>query len=180
MDFVSTAIDGCYVVMPSPFEDARGWFARYYCEKAFAAIGHTRHWVQCNHSFTGLQGTVRGLHFQLPPAQEIKLVKCISGAVFDVAVDLRKKSPTYLKWFGFELSARNRAMLYIPEGVAHGFQTLLPDSELIYHHSNFFSPEHEAGIRYNDPILNIEWPLPIAQVSQRDGALPYTDSLINL
>src|SRR3569833_1753664 len=135
MNFSQVELAGAYEVELTPFTDNRGWFARTYCKTEFAEIGHTAEWVQLNHSFTTHEGTIRGMHYQLPPFREIKLERCVAGAVFDVIVDKRENSKTFLQWYGTELSAKNMKMLYIPEGFAHGFQTLQNDCELIYHHS---------------------------------------------
>lgn len=175
MNFMETILKGSYVIGLEPFVDERGWFARTYCKNEFAQIGHTAEWVQLNHSFTGQLGTVRGMHYQLPPFSEIKLVRCIAGAVFDVIIDLRKGSPTFSQWFGVEISAANKKMIYIPAGFAHGFQTLAEGSELIYHHSQFYEPGVEGGIRYDDPKINISWPLPLADISNKDKIQPLLD-----
>lgn len=172
MIFEATPLKGCYLVSLEPFRDERGWFARTYCEKEFAAIGHEGNWVQLNHSFTKAKGTVRGLHFQWPPHGEIKLVRCIAGAVWDVVVDIRQGSPTFLQSFAAELSAVNQKMIYIPAGLAHGFQALTGNSELIYHHSVSYQPGVEGGLRYNDPLVNINWPLPPEHLSARDQEHP--------
>lgn len=173
MIFTPTSLAGSYVIDLEPFSDERGWFARYYCKNEFQQIGHEQEWVQLNHSFTTHKGTVRGMHFQLPPFKEIKMVRCIAGAIFDVIVDVRKDSPTFLKWTGVELSSANRKMLYIPEGFAHGFQALTDNCELIYHHSAFYTPGAEGGIRYDDPAIGIDWPLPVINISARDASHPY-------
>lgn len=173
MIFTPTSLAGSYVIDLEPFSDERGWFARFYCKNEFQQIGHAQEWVQLNHSFTTHTGTVRGMHFQLPPFREIKMVRCIAGAIFDVIVDIRKDSPTFLKWTGVELSAANRKMLYIPEGFAHGFQTLTDNCELIYHHSAAYAPGSEGGIRYDDPAIGITWPLPVNNLSARDASHPY-------
>lgn len=175
MIFTGTALKGSYIVSLTPFSDDRGWFARTYCKKEFAAIGHDKEWVQMNHSFTKEKGTVRGMHFQHPPLAEIKMIRCIAGAVLDVIVDIRKGSPTFLQHVSFELSAANKQMVYIPEGFAHGFQTLEENTELIYHHSEYYQPGVEGGLRYGDPKLNIQWPLPVINVSQRDNDHPLLD-----
>ncbi|MBK7433798.1 MAG: dTDP-4-dehydrorhamnose 3,5-epimerase [Chitinophagaceae bacterium] len=175
MIFTQTELSGCYTVDLQPFSDERGWFARTYCKNEFAAIGHDAEWVQLNHSFTRTKGTVRGMHFQLPPFEEIKLVRCIAGSVFDVVVDIRKDSPTFLTWTGVELSAANKRMIYIPRGFAHGFQALTGDAELIYHHSQFYTPGVEGGIRADDPMLGIQWPLPVTGLSDRDQQHPLLD-----
>ena len=168
MTFKETILKGSFVIDLTPFQDKRGWFARIYCKEEFAKIGHTKEWVQMNHSFTKQQGTIRGMHYQLPPFSEIKLVRCIAGAVFDVIVDIRKNSPTFLQWFGIELSANNKKMIYIPEGFAHGFQTLTDDAELIYHHSEFYKPNVEGGIKHTEPKVNIDWKLDVTNISERD------------
>ena len=168
MIFKETPLKGSYLIELNLFNDNRGWFARTYCKKEFEQINHTEEWVQLNHSFTEYKGTIRGMHYQIKPHAEIKLVRCIAGEVFDVIVDLRKDSPTFLKWFGTTLSAKNRSMIYIPKGFAHGFQTLTDNCELIYHHSEYYKPGVENGILYNDKIIEIDWPLPVYSVSERD------------
>jgi dTDP-4-dehydrorhamnose 3,5-epimerase len=168
-------LQGSYIIELQPFSDERGWFARFYCKNEFKQIGHEKEWVQLNHSATYKKGAIRGMHFQKPPHSEIKMVRCIAGAVFDVIVDLRKNSATFLKWFGAELSAENKKMIYIPEGFAHGFQCLTDNCELIYHHTEFYAPAAEAGIKYDDPKIDIEWGLPVTTISQRDAAHPYLD-----
>jgi dTDP-4-dehydrorhamnose 3,5-epimerase len=173
MRFNKTSINGVYLIDLDLFEDERGWFARTFCKNEFEKIGFTEEWVQVNHSFTKRRGTLRGLHFQNPPNTEIKLVRCIAGKIFDVAVDLRINSPTFLKWFGTELSAANKKMLYIPAGVAHGFLTLSDDVEIIYHHSAFYTPSSEGGIHYLDPSLKINWPGEILHLSERDKNFPH-------
>lgn len=172
MTFVPTPIQGSYLIDLDLFKDERGWFARTYCKNEFRQIGHDAEWVQLNHSFTIKKGTIRGLHYQVPPHEEIKMVRCIAGTIYDVIVDLRKDSVTRLQWFGIELSAKNKKMLYIPKGVAHGFQTLSDNCELIYHHSEFYNPSSESGLRYNDARLSIDWPIPITEVSERDAKHP--------
>jgi dTDP-4-dehydrorhamnose 3,5-epimerase len=175
MIFTPTTLKGSYVIGLEPFTDERGWFARTYCKNEFAAIGHTDEWVQLNHSVTNKKGAIRGMHYQLPPFSEIKMVRCIAGAVFDVIIDLRKDSPTFLQWFGTELSAANKKMIYIPGGFAHGFQTLTDNCELVYHHSQFYAPGVEGGIKYDEPKVNIEWPLPVVTISERDERHPFLD-----
>lgn len=173
MIFTGTILKGSYVIDLNSYTDERGSFARYYCQNEFQQIGHTKEWVQMNHSVTNKKGTVRGMHYQVSPYREIKMVKCIAGAVYDVIIDLREGSATFLQWVGIELSAANRKMLYIPEGFAHGFQCLTDDCELLYHHSAVYTPGAEAGIRYNDPLINIQWPMPAAMLSPRDAEHPY-------
>jgi len=175
MTFAPTKLNGSYTIELSPFSDSRGWFARTYCKNEFQQIGHDKEWVQLNHSITFEKGSIRGMHYQVKPFREIKMVRCIAGLVYDVIIDLRKSSPTFLQWFGTELSAKNKRMLYIPEGFAHGFQTLSDNSELIYHHTEFYNPKAEAGVKYNDPLVNIQWPLAIIEISERDNNHPYLD-----
>lgn len=175
MNFVSTPLAGSYLIELKAISDDRGWFARYFCKNEFNTIGHDREWVQMNHSFNSKKGTLRGMHFQLAPHKEIKLVRCVAGAVFDVIVDIRKGSPSFLHWYGTILSAENRNMLYIPEGFAHGFQCLSDNSELLYHHTGFYNPLAESGIRYNDPSIQIKWPLDISVISGKDAGHPYID-----
>jgi dTDP-4-dehydrorhamnose 3,5-epimerase len=176
MKFISTGLKGSYVIDIIPFQDERGWFVRTFCKNEFAQIGHTKEWVQINHSFTNEKETIRGMHFQNPPFSEIKLIRCIAGKVFDVIVDLRKNSATFLKWFGVELSAENKKMIYIPEGFAHGFQTLTNDCQLIYHHSEYYKPNIEGGIKYDDKLVGIKWPLPARNISERDNNHPLLDN----
>jgi len=172
MIFTPSELEGVYFIGLQPVGDSRGWFSRTYCKNEFAQIGHTKEWVQMNHSFTSRKGTVRGMHYQLPPFSEIKMVRCIAGAVLDVVVDLRTGSPTFLHHTSIELSAKNKKMIYIPEGFAHGFQCLEDDCELIYHHSAFYTPGAEGGIRYDDPKIGIQWPLPVTEMSDRDKSHP--------
>ncbi len=173
MIFSPTLLNGSYIIELNPLQDERGWFSRYYCKEEFQKINHTKEWVQMNHSFTKQKGSLRGMHYQINPSKEIKMVRCISGAVFDVIIDLRSGSDTFLKWIGVELSAENKKMVYIPEGFAHGFQCMEDDCELLYHHSAFYNPTAEAGIRFNDPLININWPLPLTAISPRDQQHPY-------
>ncbi|MEO8765636.1 MAG: dTDP-4-dehydrorhamnose 3,5-epimerase [Ginsengibacter sp.] len=172
MIFNETSLKGSYVIELEPLVDERGWFARTFCKDEFSKIGHNKEWLQLNHSYTQQQGVIRGMHYQMPPFSEIKLVRCIAGSVYDVIIDLRKGSSTFLDYFGVELSAENRKMIYIPEGFAHGFQTLTSDSEVIYHHTAMYIPAAEGGIRYNESLININWALPPANISMRDNTHP--------
>ena len=172
MKVVQTALQGVVVVETMPSADHRGVFARLFCERELAPAIGDRRIVQINYSRTTVVGIVRGMHFQLPPYAEMKLVRCFKGRVWDVAVDLRAGSPTVLQWHAEELSSENARMLVIPEGCAHGFQALEPDSELLYLHTAFYSPEAEGGVSCNDPRLGITWPLPVAILSQRDSSHP--------
>lgn len=169
MKFEPTPLAGCYTITLLPKGDERGWFMRSFSANIFEKeTGENLNWVQMNHSFTANKGTIRGMHFQNAPHEETKLVRCIAGAVFDVVVDLRKNSATYLHWFGVELSAANYRQLLIPKGFAHGFQTLEDNSELVYSHSANYTPEAEAGVMYNDPAINIKWPSQVTEISERD------------
>ena len=168
MIFEETKLKGAYVVSLQLLTDARGGFARTFCKKEFQQINHQKEFVQLNHSYNTFKGTVRGMHFQLPPYQEIKLIRCIKGAVIDVIVDLRENSPTFLQHVSVELSAENKKMMYVPENFAHGFQTLEDNTELIYHHTQFYTPQADTGIRFNDPMLKINWPLEPVMVSEKD------------
>jgi dTDP-4-dehydrorhamnose 3,5-epimerase len=173
MIFEATPLSGAYVIVPEPIADNRGFFARLYCRTAFAEHGLNPHLDQISLSHNVQAGTVRGLHLQRPPAAECKLVRVTAGAIFDVIVDVRAGSATFGRWFGVELSAGDRKLLYIPEGFAHGFQTLLPGTEVTYHISRGYAPEHATGIAYDDPDLGIDWPLPPPVViSERDAAWP--------
>ncbi len=179
MKFTSTGLAGSYHIDIFPVEDERGWFVRTFCKNEFAEIGHKKEWLQINHSFTYEAGTIRGMHFQKPPFSEIKLIRCIAGKIFDVVVDLQKNSATFLKWFGAELSAENKKMIYIPEGFAHGFQTLTNDCQLIYNHSEYYKPGVEGGIKYDDAAIDIAWPLSRQRMFQlRDSNHP-NDSINN-
>lgn len=173
MIFEETPLLGAYLIQLTPFIDDRGWFARSYCKEEFAKIGHHKEWVQLNHSVSNKMGTLRGMHFQIPPFSEIKMVRCIVGTVWDVIVDIRENSNTFLKWYGVELSAENRKMIYIPEGFAHGFQSLTDNAQLIYHHSEFYTPNVESGLRFDDLLIGIKWQLPITEISERDKNHPY-------
>lgn len=172
MNFIPTPLAGSYVIDLVLRNDHRGWFARTYCKQEFEQIGHTREFVQMNQSYTREKGALRGMHFQRSPHREVKVVRCITGAVFDVIVDLRKDSPTFLQWFGVELSARNKKTLYVPEGFAHGFQTLEENSELLYLVSEQYAPQAEGGVRYDDPAFKIQWPLAVSDISEKDMAHP--------
>ncbi len=172
MKFIPTPLAGAYVIDLTPFADERGLFARTFCLKEFAAIGHTLPFVQHNHSINHHKGTLRGMHYQVAPFQEIKLIRCIVGSVYDVIVDLRLDSPTYLQHFGTILSSQNRQMIYVPEGFAHGFQTLEDHTELLYHHTAYYTPEADRGVRYDDPLLAIHWQLPPVMVSPKDKSYP--------
>jgi dTDP-4-dehydrorhamnose 3,5-epimerase len=152
-----------------PHRDNRGFFARAFCKEEFAKNNLESEIIQCNLSHNIQKGTLRGMHYQIPPHEEIKMVRCTKGTIFDVAVDLRENSPTYLKWRGFEIRADNYSMLYIPRGCAHGYQTLEDDTTVFYMVTEPFHPESERGIRWNDPTITIKWPLPVSFISDKDN-----------
>lgn len=168
MNIRQTKISGVVIVESTVFKDHRGAFSRLYCEQELNEVIGARRIVQINHSHTSTKGAVRGIHFQHPPHAEMKLIRCLKGRVWDVAVDLRADSNTFLQWHAEELSAENHKMMVIPEGCAHGFQVLEFESELLYLHTAFYQPSAEAGLRYDDPRLAITWPLPVADLSSRD------------
>jgi dTDP-4-dehydrorhamnose 3,5-epimerase len=168
MRFTATKLAGAYIVEPQPHQDSRGLFARTFCAREFSEHGLVEAFVQCNTSWNSQQGTLRGLHFQLSPSSEVKLVRCTSGALWDVIVDLRPDSVTYLQYVAIELTARNRLALYIPEMFAHGFQTLEEGTEVFYQMSEFYAPKLARGIRYDDPKIGIQWPLPVSSISDLD------------
>ncbi|WP_164512300.1 dTDP-4-dehydrorhamnose 3,5-epimerase [Oceaniglobus ichthyenteri] len=173
MQVHKTSLAGVFMIEPHRFGDHRGFFAETYSQRVYAELGINENFVQDNHSLSAEIGTVRGLHFQAPPAAQAKLVRCGRGAIFDVAVDIRKDSPTYGKWVGYELSAENGAQLFIPAGFAHGFATLLPDSEIIYKCSDYYAPETERALRWDDPAIGIDWSLKgKAILSDKDAAAP--------
>lgn len=173
MKFAETTLRGAYVVDIEPIEDERGFFARTWCEREFREWGLNPSLRQAALSFNHKRGTLRGMHFQTGKYQESKLIRCVAGAVFDVIIDLRKDSPTFTKHFALELSPGNHRMLYVPEGFAHGFQTLTDGAEMFYQISQFYSPEHAGGVRWNDPVFAIEWPEPVRVISARDRS--FTD-----
>jgi dTDP-4-dehydrorhamnose 3,5-epimerase len=168
MRFSATKLAGAWIIEPQPREDSRGIFARTYCAREFREQGLLDSFVQCNTSWNARKGTVRGLHYQLPPSSEVKLVRCTAGSLWDVIVDLRPDSPTYLQHVSIELSARNRFALYIPEMFAHGFQALEDATEVFYQMSDFYTPKLARGIRYDDPKIAIQWPLPVTSISDQD------------
>ncbi len=175
MLFSSIDLGEACVIDPTRHEDARGYFARTYCAHEFRAMGLNTEWIQCGTSYSRLAGTLRGLHFQQTPFAEIKLVRCTRGAIFDVIVDIRPGSRTRGRWFATELTAENGRIIYIPEGFAHGFQTLCDGSEVFYQISTAYEPEASSGIRHDDPTIEIPWPLPVSEISARDAALPDMD-----
>jgi dTDP-4-dehydrorhamnose 3,5-epimerase len=172
MRFVETDLLGAWLIEAVPACDSRGFFARTFCTHEFSAHGLTTRFVQNSTSQSVTKGTLRGMHFQCAPHAEAKVVSCLKGAVWDVMLDLRPESPTYRCWRGFELTASNYRQLYIPEGCAHGFQTLCDDAEVGYLISQFYEPQAAGGVRYNDPAFAIEWPLPVTVISEKDRAWP--------
>lgn len=165
-------IEGVWLVQPEPISDERGFFARTWCAREFEARGLVSHLVQCNSSFNHKRGTLRGMHFQRHPFAETKIVRCVRGAIFDVVIDLRPDSPTFRHWAAWELTAENRHALYIPEGCAHGFQTLDDDTEVQYQMTVLHHAQAALGVRWNDPAFNIAWPIPISVISPRDQFFP--------
>lgn len=172
MIFQEAKISGVYIVKTKSIRDNRGTFTRWFCGDDLSTFITGKNIVQINHSCTHDAGVVRGLHFQNPPYAEMKLIRCIRGRVWDVVVDIRKNSPTYLQWYAEEISADNMKMMVIPEGCAHGFQVLEPNSELLYLHTAFYTPKAENGLNPQDPYINISWPLPIKDISDRDKSHP--------
>ena len=176
MEFIPADINGLYSIRLKKLEDERGLFARTFCKQEFSQIGFDKEFVQFNHSLTRFKGTIRGIHFQNAPYGEIKLIRCVQGAVYDVAVDLREGSPTFLQHFAIELSEENMISILIPEGFAHGFQVLEDHSALVYHHTQYYTPAAEAGVRFDDPALNIHWKLPPVMISDKDKSYKLIDS----
>lgn len=171
-DLIFTSLEGLTVVQRKPMEDNRGFFERLFCSEELRDAGVHKPIVQINRSVTHELGTVRGMHFQYPPHTETKIISCLKGEIFDVAVDIRSNSPTFLRWHGEILSAKNCRSLLIPEGFAHGFQTLVNDCELLYLHTAAYTPEAEAALNAADPRLGISWPHPIVGMSDRDSLHP--------
>lgn len=172
MIFEPLRIPGACVIRPDKIGDDRGFFARVWCQREFEAQGLCIRVAQANISHSRRKGTLRGMHYQVPPATETKLVRCTRGAIYDVILDLRPGSPTRCEWVGVELTAEDRSMLYVPRGFAHGFQTLTDDAEVFYQVSEFYSPENERGLRYNDPSIGIEWPEEVTVISDKDRSWP--------
>jgi dTDP-4-dehydrorhamnose 3,5-epimerase len=171
--FIETKLRGAFIIEPERLEDERGFFARTWCRKEFEARGLNPCLVQCNISFNRNKGTLRGMHFQIPPHAEAKLVRCTMGAIYDVILDLRPDSPTIKQWVAVELTAENRKMLYAPEGLAHGFLTLIDNTEVFYQMSASYHPESARGVRWDDPAFAILWPLDRpGHISVRDKSLP--------
>jgi len=172
----NTQIEGLHVIQRKPIGDDRGFLSRIFCAESFKEFGFDKSISQINHTLTRNKGTIRGMHYQSPPHAETKLVSCLHGAILDVAVDLRKDSPTFLHWHAEVLSADNHRSLLIPEGFAHGFQTLTEQCELLYLHSEPYVKEAEGALNAMDPTLSIDWPLPVSEMSERDHSHPMIDN----
>jgi dTDP-4-dehydrorhamnose 3,5-epimerase len=172
MIFTETKLPGAFLIEIEKREDERGFFARAWCREEFGAHDLSVDWVQANLAFSKRRGTLRGLHYQVAPYEEAKLMRCIRGAIHDVIIDLRLESPTYKRWLGVELTADNHKMLYVPEGFAHGYQTLVDNTETFYQVSQFYSPGSERGVRYDDPAFGIEWPIDVQVISSKDRSWP--------
>jgi dTDP-4-dehydrorhamnose 3,5-epimerase len=179
MKFHKTPLEGAYLIELEKRGDERGFFARFFCEKEFGDAGLETRFVQINNSTSAVRGTIRGLHYQLPPHAEVKVMRTIRGAMYDVIVDLRRNSPTFGKWFGAELSAENRLMVYVPRGFAHGFLSLTDDVEVIYMSSAFYAPGQERGLRFDDPVVGIKWPVAPKEVSEKDCRWPDLDPALH-
>ncbi len=176
MKFHKIPIEGARLIELKKDGDPRGFFARVFCEREFGKAGLETRFVQMNNSVSSKKGTLRGLHYQLPPAAEVKVVRAIAGAVFDVIVDLRADSPSFRRWFGADLTDDNRLMMYVPRGCAHAILTLTDDAEALYLVSAHYSPQHERGIRYDDPSLAIEWPIKPTEITEKDRTWPDLNS----
>ena len=172
MKLINLPLSGAFLIELQLISDERGFFARTWCTEEFERLGLNPKLVQCSISWNARRGTLRGLHYQTEPYAEAKLIRCCSGAIYDVIVDLRPASPTYGKWIAAELTSENRQMLYVPEGFAHGFQTLIDDTEISYQISASYQPDHARGVRWNDPAFGIEWPISHPILSARDRAFP--------
>ncbi len=173
MLFTETKLKGAFLIDLELREDHRGAFARTFCQEEFAAHGLKSQVAQCNLSFNHKAGTLRGMHYQVPPATETKLIRCTKGAIYDVIIDMRPDSPTYCQHIGVELTAENRRALYVPEMFAHGYQALTDGAEVIYQVGEFYTPGCERGLRYDDPLFAIAWPMPVTVISEKDAAWPY-------
>ena len=172
MIFKETHLKGAYLIELDKLQDERGFFARSFCQREFEEHGLNPHVVQCNVSFNTKKGTIRGMHYQVSPYEEAKLVRCTKGAIYDVIIDLRPNSNTYMKHYGVQLDTKNRSMLFVPEGFAHGFLTLEDNTEVLYQMSEFYAPDSARGFRWNDPAFGIEWPMEIKVISDRDRTYP--------
>ena len=172
MLFTATPLAGCYVIEPERMQDHRGYFARIWCQKELEQRGLKAEVLQSNVGFSQRKGTLRGLHYQQAPHAEVKIVRCTRGAMFDVVVDLRPQSPTHMQWFGVELTDDNEKMIYVPEGFAQGYMTLVDNTEMNYHTSKFFDRESASGVRYDDSAFGIKWPIEVSVISEQDAKWP--------
>lgn len=172
MKFYEIGLRNAYLIDLEERVDERGFFARAWCMREFEENGLLPRMVQANISFNKNKGTLRGMHYQIAPYHEAKLVRCTRGAIFDVIIDLREGSPTFKNWFGVELNEHNRKMIFVPEGFGHGFQTLVDNTEVFYQVSEFYTPSAEKGLRYNDPVIRVDWPLPVSTISGKDASWP--------
>ena len=172
MKFIETGLPGAVIVEIEKLQDQRGFFARSWCQREFEQVGMDASVVQANISYNYRQGTLRGMHYQAEPYAETKLVRCTRGAIYDVIIDLRPESPTYMKWVGVELTGDNYRMLFVPKMFAHGFQTLVDESGVTYQVGQFYTPGSERGIRYNDPAFDIRWPIEVRVISDKDKNWP--------
>lgn len=177
MKFTETKLKGAFIIDLEQRPDHRGFFARTFCMEEFQEHGLKPTVAQCNLSFNHKKGTLRGMHYQIAPATETKLIRCTQGAIYDVIVDMRPNSATYLLHIGVELTAENRRALYVPEMFAHGYQTLTDAAEVTYQVGEFYTPGYERGLHYDDPVLGIEWPLPVSEISVKDAAWPLLQSI---
>lgn len=178
MLFTETPLKGAFVIDLEQRSDHRGFFARTFCAKEFEDHGLKPTVAQCNLSYNHKKGTLRGMHYQTPPAAETKLIRCTQGGIYDVIIDMRPDSPTYLAHFGIELTAENRRALYVPEMFAHGYQALTDGAEVIYQVGEFYTPGYERGLRYDDPFFKIEWPLPVTEISEKDQSWPLFETVM--
>lgn len=172
MEFIETGLPGAWVIEIQKLQDERGFFARSFCQNEFRDHNLDAMIAQCNISQNESKGTLRGMHFQIPPSAEGKIVRCTRGALYDVMLDLRPESPSFLKWKGYELTAENHRMVYIPKGFAHGFITLAADTEVFYQMTEFYAPNTARGVRWDDPLFEISWPLAVGSISEKDHGYP--------
>ena len=172
MNFIETKFKGAYIIDIKKIEDERGFFARAWCQNEFKTYNLNPNMAQLNVAFSHKRGTIRGMHYQESPWQEAKLVRCTNGGIYDVIIDLRRDSPTHEQWIGVELTEENRRMLYAPEGFAHGYQTLQDDTEMYYQTTQFYAPEFARGVRFDDPVFGIVWPLSVEIISNQDRSWP--------
>jgi dTDP-4-dehydrorhamnose 3,5-epimerase len=179
MKFHGAPLAGAYTIELEKRGDDRGFFARLFCENEFSKAGLTPKFVQVNNSLSAKKGTLRGMHYQLPPRAEVKVVRCVRGSLWDAILDLRPDSPTFGKSFGAELSAENRLMMYVPRGFAHAILTLTDDAEAIYLVSEFYGPQEERGVRWNDPKFNVSWPIEPLEISPKDATWPDFDPVLH-